>query len=267
VEDAEAVRRITAEESRAIGIHWNFFPDADVNSNPVNPIINTAFVRRRSKQVGDLLRHISRARMKAECLLRSNIFLGMAYGTDSHLGVARRERRSGSFDSIELPPFSPRYCGGCRFGDGGACHGSGARFRSESCSDDFSGDRLGPARKTTWLQGNHRDRRAGHGRANAPFCRQYWPGGGGGVQGRNDLFADSADFRRLITRCCRRYRRARFRGRAGSLRAEDPEGQGLVGPAGSAIGGCGAIDKAVGKLENLAFGHNVAGRGGYAGSG
>ncbi len=38
---AEAFGRITGEESRAIGVHWNFFPDADVNSNPANPIINT----------------------------------------------------------------------------------------------------------------------------------------------------------------------------------------------------------------------------------
>src|SRR5262249_23725916 len=41
LEDAEAFGRITAEEARAVGVHWNFFPDADVNSNPVNPIINT----------------------------------------------------------------------------------------------------------------------------------------------------------------------------------------------------------------------------------
>ncbi|HEX4321418.1 MAG TPA: glycoside hydrolase family 3 N-terminal domain-containing protein, partial [Acidobacteriaceae bacterium] len=33
--------RITAEEARAIGIQWNWFPVADVNSNPANPIINT----------------------------------------------------------------------------------------------------------------------------------------------------------------------------------------------------------------------------------
>ena len=26
--------RISAEEARAIGIHWNFYPDADVNSQP-----------------------------------------------------------------------------------------------------------------------------------------------------------------------------------------------------------------------------------------
>src|SRR5947209_4582035 len=38
---AEMFGRITAEEARAIGVHWNFFPDTDVNSNPANPIINT----------------------------------------------------------------------------------------------------------------------------------------------------------------------------------------------------------------------------------
>src|SRR5258708_40207753 len=39
LEDAEAFGRITAQGARAIGVHWNFFPDADVNSNPANPII------------------------------------------------------------------------------------------------------------------------------------------------------------------------------------------------------------------------------------
>ena len=31
IEDAETSGRITALEARAIGVHWNFFPDADVN--------------------------------------------------------------------------------------------------------------------------------------------------------------------------------------------------------------------------------------------
>ena len=33
-EHAEVFGRISALESRAIGVHWNFFPVADVNSNP-----------------------------------------------------------------------------------------------------------------------------------------------------------------------------------------------------------------------------------------
>ena len=32
--------RITAVESRAMGIHVNFAPVADVNNNPRNPVIN-----------------------------------------------------------------------------------------------------------------------------------------------------------------------------------------------------------------------------------
>jgi beta-N-acetylhexosaminidase len=38
---AEQFGRIVAQESRAVGVEWNFFPVADVNSNPQNPIINT----------------------------------------------------------------------------------------------------------------------------------------------------------------------------------------------------------------------------------
>src|SRR3954466_3116490 len=35
---AEAFGKISGAEARAIGVHWNFFPVADVNSNPENPI-------------------------------------------------------------------------------------------------------------------------------------------------------------------------------------------------------------------------------------
>src|SRR5262249_11195663 len=47
--------RITAEEARAIGVHWNFFPVADVNSNPDNPIINTRSFGGDPQQVGDFV--------------------------------------------------------------------------------------------------------------------------------------------------------------------------------------------------------------------
>src|SRR5207245_6818050 len=41
LEHAEAFGRITGQEARAIGVHWYFFPVADVNYNPENPIINS----------------------------------------------------------------------------------------------------------------------------------------------------------------------------------------------------------------------------------
>src|SRR2546427_736326 len=39
--DAYTIGRVVALEGRAVGIHVNFAPDADVNNNPLNTIINT----------------------------------------------------------------------------------------------------------------------------------------------------------------------------------------------------------------------------------
>ncbi|MFN6135145.1 MAG: glycoside hydrolase family 3 protein [Bacteroidota bacterium] len=41
VETTEQVASCIAEEARAIGVHWNWAPVADINSNPDNPIVNT----------------------------------------------------------------------------------------------------------------------------------------------------------------------------------------------------------------------------------
>ena len=40
--------RITATEGRALGVHVNFAPVADVNNNPRNPVINIRILRGRS---------------------------------------------------------------------------------------------------------------------------------------------------------------------------------------------------------------------------
>ena len=45
--DAYTVGKVTALEARAAGLQWIFAPDADVNDNPNNPIINTRSFRRR----------------------------------------------------------------------------------------------------------------------------------------------------------------------------------------------------------------------------
>ena len=65
--DAETFGRITAQEARAIGVHWNFFPDADVNSNPANPIINTRSFGEDPKQVGDLVTAYIKGAHGPEC--------------------------------------------------------------------------------------------------------------------------------------------------------------------------------------------------------
>jgi beta-N-acetylhexosaminidase len=106
LEDAEAFGRITAAESRAIGIHWNFFPDADVNSNPANPIINTRSFGEDPKQVGDLAAAYIKGAHEGGMLVTAKHFPGHGdTATDSHLGVASVTVDRAHLDSIELPPF------------------------------------------------------------------------------------------------------------------------------------------------------------------
>jgi beta-N-acetylhexosaminidase len=106
VEDAETFGRITALEARAIGVHWNFFPDADVNSNPANPIINTRSFGEDPKQVGDLVAAYIKGAHEAGMLTTVKHFPGHGdTATDSHLGVASVNGDRAHLDSIELPPF------------------------------------------------------------------------------------------------------------------------------------------------------------------
>lgn len=104
--DAEDFGRITAAEARAVGIHWNFFPDADVNSNPANPIINTRSFGEDPKQVGDLVTAYIRGAHEAGMMVTVKHFPGHGdTATDSHLGVASVSGDRARLDAIELPPF------------------------------------------------------------------------------------------------------------------------------------------------------------------
>ena len=106
MEDAESFGRISGEESRAIGIHWNFFPDADVNSNPANPIINTRSFGEDPRQVGDLVTAYIKGAHEAGMLTTVKHFPGHGdTATDSHLGVATVNVDRAHLDAIELPPF------------------------------------------------------------------------------------------------------------------------------------------------------------------
>jgi len=105
-EDAENFGRITGLESRAVGVHWNFFPDADVNSNPANPIINTRSFGEDPKQVGDMVTAYIKGAHEAGMMTTVKHFPGHGdTATDSHLGVASVNVDRAHLDSIELPPF------------------------------------------------------------------------------------------------------------------------------------------------------------------
>ena len=103
---AEKFGAITARESRAIGIHWNLFPVADVNSNPQNPIINTRSFGEDPAQVGELVAAFIKGSREHGMLTTVKHFPGHGdTGTDSHLGVARVEGDLAHVKAIELPPF------------------------------------------------------------------------------------------------------------------------------------------------------------------
>lgn len=105
-EYAAVFGRITALEARAIGVHWNFFPDADVNSNPANPIINTRSFGEDPNQVGNLVSEYILAARANGMMTTAKHFPGHGdTGTDSHLGVAQVNASVNQLQTVDLPPF------------------------------------------------------------------------------------------------------------------------------------------------------------------
>ncbi len=105
-EYAEAFGRITAQEARAIGVQWNFFPVADVNSNPLNPIINTRSFGADPQPVGDLVAAYIKGARASGMLTTAKHFPGHGdASSDSHLGLARVDGDLARLQSVELPPF------------------------------------------------------------------------------------------------------------------------------------------------------------------
>jgi beta-N-acetylhexosaminidase len=104
--DAESAGRITGVEARAIGVHWNFFPDADVNSNPANPVINTRSFGEDPQQVGALAAAYIKGAHEAGMLVTAKHFPGHGdTATNSHLGLAEVSGDLQRLRSVELPPF------------------------------------------------------------------------------------------------------------------------------------------------------------------
>ena len=104
--NAEEFGRITAQESRALGVHWNLFPVADVNSNPANPIIGTRAFGQNPLQVGDLVAAYIQGARANGMLTTAKHFPGHGNtATDTHLAVANVTETWDQLNAIDLPPF------------------------------------------------------------------------------------------------------------------------------------------------------------------
>ncbi len=98
--------RITAAEARAIGVHWNFYPDADVNSNPDNPIINTRAFGEDPGEVSELVTAFIRGAHDGHGMVTAKHFPGHGdTSTDSHLSLSRVNATRERLDQVELAPF------------------------------------------------------------------------------------------------------------------------------------------------------------------
>jgi beta-N-acetylhexosaminidase len=105
-EFADQFGRIVAQESRAIGVEWNLMPIADVNSNPVNPVINTRSFGEDPTQVSALVTAYIHGARDAGLLTAAKHFPGHGdTATDSHLGLAAVNRTREQINQIDLPPF------------------------------------------------------------------------------------------------------------------------------------------------------------------
>ena len=98
--------RITAIESRAIGVQVNFGPVVDVNNNPRNPVINTRSYGEDPALVGRLGAAYVRGLQGAGMIGTLKHFPGHGdTDVDSHLGLPIINDPRESLDKTEFPPF------------------------------------------------------------------------------------------------------------------------------------------------------------------
>jgi beta-N-acetylhexosaminidase len=103
---AKQFGEISARESRAIGIQWNWFPVADVNSNPANPIIDTRSFGEDPAQVSKMVDAYIEGAHRGGMLTTVKHFPGHGdTDTDSHLSLARVNGNRDRLNAVELVPF------------------------------------------------------------------------------------------------------------------------------------------------------------------
>ncbi len=110
--DLSATRELgaaTAREARAMGVNWVFAPDADVNNNPDNPIIN---VRSFGEDPQAVAQNVSAFVDGAHSLRGQYVLVTAKHfpghgdtAEDSHMQVAKLDQPKERIESVELVPF------------------------------------------------------------------------------------------------------------------------------------------------------------------
>jgi len=106
---AQSVRTaaaIIAAELAAIGVNWNFAPDADVNDEPTNPVIGNRSFSSDPARVASLVTTAVQAYAAASFLCCVKHFPGHGSTTiDSHTGLPKIDVDRPTLERVQLAPF------------------------------------------------------------------------------------------------------------------------------------------------------------------
>lgn len=103
---ARAMGRITAAEARAVGIHWDFAPVVDVNSNPANPIINVRSYGEEPERVAAMAVAHLEGLQQGGMIATAKHFPGHGdVSTDSHIELPVLDASPERLRAVELAPF------------------------------------------------------------------------------------------------------------------------------------------------------------------
>lgn len=107
--EARLEGQITAKEARALGVQWLFFPDADVNNNPDNPIIN---IRSYGENPGDVSEFVKAFIEGAHSVPGSPVLTTAKHfpghgdtATDTHMNLATITADRPRLEQLEWAPF------------------------------------------------------------------------------------------------------------------------------------------------------------------
>jgi beta-glucosidase len=110
---AKQMGAVTAQEALSIGINWLLAPVADVNSNPLNPVINVRSFGTDPQGVKELAGAFVAGAQSYPILTTAKHFPGHGdTQIDSHLATPVIKHDRDHFYQIEFPPFQSLIAGG-----------------------------------------------------------------------------------------------------------------------------------------------------------